>query len=75
MSKPFWLLLAAVAVAMCATFALAMCTTACDGNPVYSPSDLAQQRCIDAPEAGIGKAAMKKAIDDCRAQVLLEAGK
>ncbi len=66
MSRPFWLLVGSLAVAMVTTLSLAWCIGACDGTPVYSPSDLAEKKCIDDAEAGVGKAAMRKNIDACR---------
>ncbi len=73
MTEGFWKLIAALTVAVVATVGMAWCIAAC-GEPVYTASDKAEQRCIDEAEAGVGKAAMRANIDACRAAVRAEGG-
>lgn len=67
MTAGFWRLFAALVVATIVCLGAAWCTTACNGAPVMSPSEIAEKNCIDDAEAGVGRAALKKSIDDCRA--------
>lgn len=65
MSAFAWRILGALAVSTGVVLAIAWCA-ACNGAPAFSPSDVAEKACIDQAEAGVGRAALKKAIDDCR---------
>ena len=75
MSAGFWRLFAALSVALCATLALAWCVSACSAAPsaaqqsALAEDSLAQKDCVDNAGAGLGKVALKTAIDACRDQV------
>lgn len=74
MTEGFWRLFAALSIALLAMLAIAWCVSACAGAPVFTASDVAEKKCIDETEGGAGKAALRKAIDDCRLNARLDGG-
>ncbi len=73
----FWKVFAGVGAALVCALAVAWCVEACGGVPsaaqqaALAEDSLEQKACVDRVEAGIGKADMKFAIDQCRDEVKL----
>ncbi len=70
----FWKVFAGVGAALVCALAVAWCVEACGGSLAYTPSDAAERDCIEQAEGGAGKAALRKAIDDCRFRARSDGG-
>ncbi len=79
MSEPFWKFFAALVVATTICLGIAWCASACSpALPTPAQQEnvaadaVAQQECIDHAEAGVGRAALRDAIDQCRKEVQMK---
>ncbi len=65
-------IIVAISLGALACFTAAWCTLACSGSPsaeqqtALAEDSLGQKACVDQAEAGVGRAALKAAIDRCR---------